>query len=72
MRQMVPLSHVSRRVAALTGLPGPSPRMIYDRALRGSFPAEFVTGRWFVAEMDLPKVAEAFGLTVPPVHANAA
>ncbi len=65
MTKMIPIAHVPRRLAALSGLPGPSPRTVYDRVLRGSFPAEFVNGRWFIAEADMPKVAEAFGLTMP-------
>ena len=62
--KMIPIAHVPRRVAALTGLPGPSPRVVYDRALRGAFPAEFISGRWFVPEQDIPKVAAALGMTV--------
>lgn len=70
MSKMIPIAHVGLRVAALTGVPGPRPRLIYEHALMGSFPAEFVRGRWFVDEADIPKVAKALGLT--PVHASAA
>lgn len=61
----VSIAHVPRRVAALTGQPGPSPRKVYDLALRGAFPAEFTGGRWFVPESAIPEVARALGLTVP-------
>lgn len=61
----VSIAHVPRRVAALTGQPGPSPRKVYDLALRGAFPAEFTGGRWFVPEDAIPQVVEALGLTMP-------
>jgi hypothetical protein len=61
---MVPIAHVPRRVAALTGAPAPSPRKIYDLTLRDAFPAEFIGGRWFVDAKDLPKVAAALGLNI--------
>jgi hypothetical protein len=61
-KNLVPITHVPRRVAALTGLPGPSPRVVYDRVLRGSFPAEQINGRWFVPEDAMAQVAEALGM----------
>lgn len=63
-QNLVSIAHVPRRIAALTGLTAPSPRKIYDLALRGAFPAEFVNGRWFVPEQDIPAVAAALGLVV--------
>ena len=69
---MIPLAHVGRRLANLTGTPGPSPRKVYDLALRAAFPATFESGRWYVAEQDMPLVAAALGLSVPTVHAEAA
>ncbi len=64
-RKMLPISHAGLRVAALIGAPVPSPRKVYDLALRGAFPATFENGRWFVAEQDIPAVAEALGFDVP-------
>lgn len=61
---LISIAHIPRRVAGLTGQVGPSPRRVYDLALRGSFPAEFVGGRWFVDEADIPAVVAALGLTI--------
>lgn len=72
MPKLIPISHAGLRVAALIGAPVPSPRKVYDLALRGAFPTTFENGRWFVAEQDVPLVAQALGLSVPPVHAKVA
>jgi hypothetical protein len=65
MSTLIPIAHVPRRVAALTGGGvGPSPRKVYDLALRAAFPAEFNGGRWYVAADDIPLVVAALGLSV--------
>lgn len=63
-QKMIALPHVARRIAKMTGEAGPSPRKVYDLALRGAFPAEFMSGRWYIAERDLGLVAAALGLDV--------
>jgi hypothetical protein len=55
---LVPISHVPRRIAELTGVSGISPRKVYDLVLRGSIPADFINGRWYVADGNMNVIAE--------------
>ncbi len=61
--KMIPLSHVGRYIAAITGKPSPSPRLIYNKLLQGAFPGESINGRWFIPERALPEIVHVLGLT---------
>jgi hypothetical protein len=58
----VPLTQLSRELAALTGKPGPSYRKLYLQILDGRLPAVQINGRY---EIDLDVAAEVLGLTEP-------
>jgi hypothetical protein len=60
MSSRVPLTALSRELAALTGKPAPSYRKLYVAILDGKLPAEQVDGRYLV---DVQVAAQALGLT---------
>lgn len=59
------IAHVGRKIAALTGRLGPSHQRVYDLVLRRAVPAEFVAGRWYIEDADVPLVAQALGIPLP-------
>jgi hypothetical protein len=64
---LIPLPRVPRELAALTGAnQGPGYRRCYTAALDGAIPTEMRNGRHFVRRTDLPQIARALGLSVPP------
>lgn len=64
IQDRIPLTHLPRELSRLTGLPAPGYRTLYLAALDGRLPADQGTnGRWGVPRADLPKVADALGLT---------
>jgi hypothetical protein len=68
----IPLTSVSRELAALTNAQAPSYRKIYLAVLDGTIPAEQVNGRWHVQRGNLRKIAETFGMApkTPRVRAR--
>jgi hypothetical protein len=60
MTKRVPLTALSRELAALTGKPAPNYRKLYLAILDGKLPADQVDGRYTV---DVRAAADALGLT---------
>ncbi len=61
----ISVAHVGHKIAEMTGQPGPSYQQIRNLVLRGVVPSTFKQGRWYVAEADIVKVAQAFGISIP-------
>lgn len=66
MSNRVPLTALSRELAALTGKPAPSYRKLYVAILDGKLPADQVDGRYIV---DVQLAAQALDLTAERVAA---
>ena len=60
MSNKVPLTALSRELAALTGGPVPSYRALWTKIVNGELPAEQVNGRYFA---DPRVIAQKLGLT---------
>ena len=61
----ISIAHIGRKIAALTGKPGPTHQQVYSAVLRGAVPAEFLNGRWYMREADVPLMAQALGIAIP-------
>lgn len=63
MGDQIPLSRLSRELAALTGREAPKYRELYGLALDGRIQTEYRNGRHYLLRERLPEVAELVGLT---------
>jgi hypothetical protein len=61
MREVVPLSELSRAITAATGKPAPPYRELWSLIVDGQLAAEKVKGRY---QVDVQLAAETLGLTV--------
>jgi hypothetical protein len=59
------IARLAIRLGQYTGKEPPSPRILYDRVLRGIIPAQWVHGRWLYFEKDIPAIAEALEMVEP-------
>ncbi len=66
MPKLTPLPRLAAKLRDLTGAPPPSYRMLYMAVVDGRLPSVQQNGRYFVQDSDLPAVAAALGLTIPP------
>jgi len=62
---LVPLSMLSRRLAALTGGMAPGYSRALTAAQSGTLPVVRLGGRWFVPTSELRKAAAVLGMSPP-------